>query len=186
MRTVSASVLRRSGASLSDPLLQSFHDAWRHGNGPSLESYQARCGDGPEAMNRLALLVKADLQRRFAEGEQPAIAEYLERFPELSEEHDRMVSLVYEEYCLREECGAPIDLDSFYDRYAPWRDSIHSQLNYHERFSQFSMAPSGSPLGSRSRATGSWAFSSFRSWGAVARPACTWPMNGKWAIARSP
>ncbi|WP_165074114.1 protein kinase domain-containing protein [Paludisphaera rhizosphaerae] len=61
---------------------------------------------------------------------------YLKEFPELREASNRVVSLVYEEYCLREERGEPLDVDSFCDRYAPWKDSLKAQLGYHRILSQ--------------------------------------------------
>ena len=54
----------------------------------------------------LAELVKADLRCRFAKGQTPAAADYLERFPELRAADSRVVSLVYEEYCLARRARA--------------------------------------------------------------------------------
>lgn len=93
-----------------------------------------RDGGTPEA---LAALVKADLRRRFALGERPAVADYLERFHELADHDDRVVSLVYEEFCLREERGEHLDSAEFCGRYDRWRDSLASQLRYHRVLSQF-------------------------------------------------
>jgi serine/threonine protein kinase len=54
-----------------------------------------------------------------------------------------MVSLVYEEYCLREEHGEQPDPDQFCDRYPRWHDSLASQLRYHRLLSQ--VIPSTAP-----------------------------------------
>jgi serine/threonine protein kinase len=83
----------------------------------------------------LAALIKLDLQRRFERGERPRIAEYLDRFPILREDGDKVVSLVYEEFCLRQEIGEDPDSREFSDAYGPWRDSIMSQLAYHRDLS---------------------------------------------------
>ena len=88
-----------------------------------------------------AALVKADLRCRFERGERPSFAEYLERFPVLGEHSDRVISLVYEEFCLFEEQGEHPDPEQFCDRYEPWRDSLASQLRYHREFSQVVGAP---------------------------------------------
>ncbi|RUL88875.1 serine/threonine-protein kinase [Tautonia sociabilis] len=93
----------------------------------------------------LAGLVKSDLRRRFAEGQRPAIADYLEALPDLGADSERMLSLIYEEFCLREEAGEAPDPDSFCERYAPWRDSLASQLNYHRMLSQAVGVPPGTP-----------------------------------------
>ena len=109
--------------------------ARRRGDDPRLEERWIEISPR-RAPADLAALVKADLMARFACGERPAVAEYLEKFPAIRAERDRVVSLVYEEYCLREERGERLDPDSFCGRYEPWRDSLASQLQYHRALSQ--------------------------------------------------
>jgi serine/threonine protein kinase len=94
----------------------------------------------------MAARIKVDLRERFARGERPAVAEYLEKFPGLRSVPERIVSLIYEEYCLREECGEAPDAEAFCDRYASWRDSVASQIRYHEVFSQLVGPPGPAPL----------------------------------------
>ena len=108
------------GAGLA-PLFASLRDQWT--------------ADG-ETPSVLAMLVKDALRRRFLAGERPEAAEYLAAFPLLREESDRALSLIYEEFCLREEAGETPDADAFCDRYDPWRDSLASQLNYHQVISR--------------------------------------------------
>lgn len=79
--------------------------------------------------------VKDELARRFERGERPSAAEYLERHPEIAADRDRAVSLIYEEYCLREEHDAAPNPDEFCRRYDAWRDSLASQLRYHRLLS---------------------------------------------------
>ncbi len=62
--------------------------------------------------------------------------EYLDRFPELSAADSRVLSLVYEEFCLCEERDGCADVDSFCDRYPDWKSSLESQLRYHRLISQ--------------------------------------------------
>jgi serine/threonine protein kinase len=89
----------------------------------------------------LALSIKEELRRRFARGDRPAVSEYLERFPELRADRERILSLLYEEYCLREEAGDAIDPEQFCQRYGSWRDSLASQLRYHRELSQMVSLP---------------------------------------------
>jgi len=110
-------------------------EAWRRGAAPALGELRDRIGAGDPA-GTLAAMVKADLRCQFALGLRPAVAEYLERYPELCDLRDRVVSLVYEEYCLREEAGEAPDPDRFCAGYEPWRDSLESQLRYHRMLSQ--------------------------------------------------
>lgn len=107
----------------------------------ALRPYWARRGSdvrmgGLERLTCLGALVKADLRRRFDLGESPAVHDYLGDFPELRQADSRVLSLVYEEFCLREEHGEAINVDSFCDRYPDWKDSLASQLGYHKLLSQ--------------------------------------------------
>src|SRR4051812_30753047 len=99
-------------------------ERWPHGE-PDLEELWTRHGG---SLSVLMALAKEDLRCRFDRGQGRAASAYLERFPDLQAGRDRVVSLVYEEYCLREERGEPLDPDEFCDRYEPWRDSLESQL----------------------------------------------------------
>ncbi len=93
--------------------------------------------NGPQETPRsVVALIKDDLRKRFEGGHRPSVKEYVDRYPELAESRDGMMSLLYEEYCLREEAGEQIDPEEFCDRYEPWRDSLISQLRYHAAFSR--------------------------------------------------
>ena len=73
---------------------------------------QPEAGLRPNApFARLADLIKSDLRSRYARGERPAVTDYLEWFPQLRDDGDQVVSLAYEEYCLREEQGERVDPD---------------------------------------------------------------------------
>lgn len=79
----------------------------------------------------MAATVKADLHRRYRNGESPAVAEYLDRYPELRDYNDRMVSLIYEEFCLRKDANEDVGIESFCDRYPEWKKAVASQLKCH-------------------------------------------------------
>lgn len=125
-------------------IVHAYHAEWRREeNTPDLsafwESMRAVGIDDEERC--LAALIKADLRWRFARGERPSVVEYLDRFPTLRAARERMVSLVYEEYCLLEERGEGIDTEEFCGRYSSLKDSIASQLRYHRMFSQIVASP---------------------------------------------
>lgn len=118
----------------SGRVVEAFEDLWRSGE-PSLDRYWA--GLGPtRSLADLSALVKVDLQYRFDRGERPTAADYLERFPELAASDDRVVSVIYEEFCLLQEAGEDPDSAQFCERYGPWRDSLQSQLVYHRELSR--------------------------------------------------
>jgi serine/threonine protein kinase len=114
-----------------------------------LDLYDARCPNSefslgdfwdslgtPNSPSTLAALVKLDLERRFRLGERPRAAEYFDRFPILTESSGQVVSLVYEEFCLLQECDANPDSEEFCEAYPRWRDSLRSQLLYHRELSR--------------------------------------------------
>lgn len=124
-------------------IIDDYRSACRRGDAPNLERYwSVRAQDArPETLAALSVLIKEDLRRRYALGERPAVADYLDRFPVLRDHHDRMISLVYEEFCLREDHGERPDPDSFCQRYEPWRDSLLLQLRFHDEVSQLASTP---------------------------------------------
>lgn len=127
-----ASLLARTDRAVRD-----LRDHWRDGE-PELEHLWSRHGG---SVTVLAALVKADLACRFDRGERPAVADYLDRFPDLRSDGDRVLSLIYEEFCLREESGERPDPDGFCRQYSAWRDSLESQLRYHHLLSRVSGTP---------------------------------------------
>ena len=141
MNLASPRSARDGGLDRVDRAVQLLEEEWRrHGEVP-LENFwaeQRRGGPaGPvDSLGLLAALVKADLRRRFDQGQTPTAAGYLDRFPELRGADSRVLSLVYEEFCLSEERGNGLDVDSFCDRYPEWKSSLASQLRYHRLISQ--------------------------------------------------
>jgi serine/threonine protein kinase len=134
MRTGLAAVRDVGGLDSVDRAVRRLEDEWNHGE-PTLERHWAH-HDPAGSMSVLAALIKVDLRCRYVRGERPTIADYLRRFPDLGEHGDRVISLVYEEFCLLEELGEHPDTVQFCARYAPWRDSLESQLRYHHQLSQ--------------------------------------------------
>ena len=117
-----------------DRAVEAFADGLATGL-TTLEQYWAGLGKGrPTAL--LAALVKVELWRGFETGCRPRVLDYLARFPELAEDAERVVSLVYEEFCLLQEVGANPDSREFCRDYDPWRDSLASQLAYHRELSR--------------------------------------------------
>lgn len=143
-RLASPSVRSLAGTDGAEAI-EAFEARWRQGDAPALEDFWSNEQASAESVATLAALVKADLRGRFARGETPAVAEYLERFPRLREADERVVSLVYEEYCLREEQGESLDAEGFCNQYEPWRDSLASQLRYHRLLSQVVASPTSPP-----------------------------------------
>jgi len=131
---------RLDGAGL---LVRRLESEWQRGDG-DLHRLWEQAGDG-RTDSALAGMVKVDLRCRFERGERPAVAQYLDRYPRLRQGGDRVLSLIYEEYCLLEERGARPDTAEFCDRYGPWKDSLVSQLGYHRMISKVAGAAAPVP-----------------------------------------
>ena len=142
MKLLPASVRDGGGLDCVDHAVQWLEDQWRQHGTVELErvwSDQKRglaTAEDDDSAVLLTELIKTDLRCRFARSQTPTVAEYLERFPELRGTDSRVLSLIYEEFCLREERGEGIDVESFCNHYPQWKDSLVSQLQYHRLFSQ--------------------------------------------------
>ncbi len=123
-----------------DPAVELLEDAWRRGKADLkrfwMEQKRFIAGQEDDPVTLLSELIKTDLRCRYARGESPSITEYLESFSELRGSDDRILSLIYEQFCLGEERGDKIDVESFCERYPQWKDSLLSQLQYHRLFSK--------------------------------------------------
>jgi serine/threonine protein kinase len=141
MKSFLASARSQAGLDRVDRDVRSLEEEWLRTGDVTLEHFWRDRRDpdaesGDSEFVRLGALIKADLRCRFERGQTPAVAEYLDRFPGLSQADSRVISLIYEEFCLLEERGHPPDVASFCDRYPAWRDSLVSQLQYHRVISQ--------------------------------------------------
>ena len=141
MISLLASVRAGGGLDRVDHAVQLLEDEWRKNGEVPLERLWAEQKrlvepDAGGSIVMLTELVRTDLRCRFARGQTPTVAGYLAQFPELKSSDSRVLSLIYEEYCLAEERGDRVDVDSFCERYSPWKDSLVSQLQCHQLFSQ--------------------------------------------------
>ncbi|MGC8638462.1 MAG: serine/threonine protein kinase [Isosphaeraceae bacterium] len=87
-----------------------------------------------DELELLSALIKTDLRCRIERGMSVEIEDYLDPFPELRRGNNRVISLIYEEYCLREECGESPDTEEFCRRYASWKNSLVCQFQLHRMF----------------------------------------------------
>ncbi|MGO8902628.1 MAG: serine/threonine protein kinase [Isosphaeraceae bacterium] len=141
MKSFLASARAGNGLDRVDRDVDLLEEQWRRHGEVSLERFWQNCKakDTGSLLDRLAhlvALIKSDLRCRFERGQTAEVAHYLDRFPDLRQDHSRVISLIYEEFCLREEKGDAPDVDTFCERYPAWKDSLLSQLQYHHLLSQ--------------------------------------------------
>ncbi len=157
MRSVSPSRRDDRGADLLEQAIDRLTRSWKRDQPIDVALLWTE-SDPERSLAFLSALIKIDLRFRLSRGETVSAATYLERFPELADLSDRVVSLIYEEFCLREEEGEEPDPDSFCDRYDRWKDSLESQLRYHKMLSRACATREFAP---RFPEPGEW-FQSFR------------------------
>ena len=141
MKSLLASARSVSGLDRVDRDVKLLEEQWERDGEVSLDQFWHRCraraGSNPDGERaHLGALIKADLRCRFERGQTAEVANYLGCFPVLRGDDSRIISLIYEEFCLREERGDSLDVEAFCERYPDWRDSLVSQLQYHRLFSK--------------------------------------------------
>ena len=141
MKSFLASARAGNGLDLVDRDVNLLKERWQRHGEVSLEQFWQSCNanDSASLLDRVAhlvALIKSDLRCRFERGQTAEVAHYLDRFPELHQAHSRIISLIYEEFCLREETGESPEVETFCARYPAWKDSLLSQLQYHHLLSQ--------------------------------------------------
>jgi serine/threonine protein kinase len=139
MKIASVSVRDVRGLDSVNQVVHRLEEEWQRGPADLRRLWSDLGPDRPAS--ELTLMLKADLRCRFQRGERPKAADYLALFSELRSLPERMLSLIYEEYCLLEDQGERPDIGQFCERYEPWKDSLLSQLRYHSMFSQVVGAP---------------------------------------------
>jgi tetratricopeptide (TPR) repeat protein len=72
-----------------------------------------------------------DMARRWAAGERPLVEEYLNSHPELSQQADAAVELIYEEICQRQRYGEPVDQDALLTRFPGWGERVRVLIDCH-------------------------------------------------------
>ena len=123
-----------SSGARSEAIVAAFLRGW-DGTDDRLISFWNRYRES-HSLYLLSRLIKADLKEQLVQGDHRRVDHYFGLFPAIPLDHDRAISLVYEEFCLLEEQNAQPSPSEFCDHYEAWRDSLASQLGYHQKFSQ--------------------------------------------------
>jgi WD40 repeat protein/Tfp pilus assembly protein PilF len=95
----------------------------------------------PPAPPRLAARLLDDQCRRWQQGDAVRVEAYLEQHPELREDGDALLDLVFNEVLLREERGEIPAIADYAERF-PW---LAGQLRVHFDVHEFAQAPSPDP-----------------------------------------
>jgi serine/threonine protein kinase/tetratricopeptide (TPR) repeat protein len=72
------------------------------------------------------------MRRRWTAGERPLAEECLARHPELWDQPEAATELIYEEVCLRQECGETLAAEEILRRFPQWRAQLQVVLHCHQ------------------------------------------------------
>jgi eukaryotic-like serine/threonine-protein kinase len=88
-----------------------------------------------------------DMIARWRSGERPVTEDYLARFPELREQPEAAVELLYEELCLRRDAGLEVSWEDLAHRFPEWREHLLVLFACHQFLETSPAAPLFPELG---------------------------------------
>lgn len=95
-----------------------------------------------DAASPLEAIALAEMTAAWQSGERPGAEAWIQRNPQIAAQPEIAVRLIYEEVCLREEQGEPLDSQEYYRRFPQWRDQLQVLLNCHRFVESEEPAPS--------------------------------------------
>src|SRR5262245_22905911 len=101
----------------------------------------ARGSAVPGEGGALAARLAEELAARWRQGEQPCAEEFLARHPQLADQPEAALQLIYEEICLRQELGQEVNAEELVGRFPQWRDQLEVLLDCHRLLQAGAAAP---------------------------------------------
>jgi serine/threonine protein kinase/Flp pilus assembly protein TadD len=86
----------------------------------------------------------AEMAAAWRQGDRRSVESYLDRHPEVCDHPEEAIRLVYEEVCLRQECGPEVAADELARRFPQWADELAVLLDCH-RLMQTRLSPPAFP-----------------------------------------
>ena len=90
----------------------------------------------PSVEERLIEALTEEMAERWRDGERPRVEDYLELYPQLSDQPEAALELLYEEIHLRQEQGQEIRAEEFLRRFPDWQREVHALLECHHLLAQ--------------------------------------------------
>src|SRR6516225_3340307 len=101
------------------------------------------CLDG----DRLVECLAEEMARRWRQGERPAAEDYLHLHPQLWDQPETALELVYEEIHLRQEHGEEVYTEDMLDRFPQWRRQVQALLECHHLLAPRLAGPASPAVG---------------------------------------
>lgn len=83
----------------------------------------------PSGLDELVERLAEEMRQRWCRGERPPAEEFLDRFPELKDQPGAAAELIYEEMCLRQECGPGTVSSELRRRFPQWSAQLRTMLD---------------------------------------------------------
>ena len=94
-----------------------------------LESISNGADNTADGLRRELVL---EMRRRWQLGERPLAESFLSQYPELHEQAETAVDLIYEEYCLRQATNEGVDASELLRRFPQWAGPLRVMLDCHQ------------------------------------------------------
>ncbi len=82
-------------------------------------------------LSQVVTVLRVDQAERWAAGDRAPVESYLRACPELADDAELILDLVYSEFLLREDCGESPSLEEFASRFPSLADALALQVNFH-------------------------------------------------------
>jgi serine/threonine protein kinase/tetratricopeptide (TPR) repeat protein len=86
----------------------------------------------PDSALALAQRLADELARRWSDGERPSVEEYLSRYPQVAQQPEAALELIYEEMCQQRQAGNECRPSKWLRRFPQWRPQIETLLACHD------------------------------------------------------
>jgi len=109
-----------------EELLERFERAWALGPPPDLRDFVPV--DANQRRSVLAALARIDLERRLKSGESARVETYLQAYPELTRERERVLELIKAEFKIRRRRDPSCAADEYQQRFPDYWDALQADL----------------------------------------------------------
>ncbi len=110
-------------------LIDEFDKQWDRGLAPDVAEFVAAHRSlSPSQLSQVLLM---DQSRRWSRGERVTAEDYFNRFPDLLENTEASVDLLFAEFLLEEESGSKISAEDFVSRFPQFATEFQRQIEFH-------------------------------------------------------
>jgi eukaryotic-like serine/threonine-protein kinase len=106
-----------------------YQNEWDCNANPDLNKFLRSWG--PLSTSALAEVLRLDLRQRWQRSQIVPVEHYLDAYPQLGNDEESTIDLIYSEYLVRESLGQTPDLEEFVNRFPLHATQLKSQIQLH-------------------------------------------------------